>query len=44
MKQSGEVMDRTVLNVLASSSQGTRYILDSLKVCPVLAMLTLQQY
>ncbi|KAM9851213.1 EF-hand domain-containing family member C2 [Aulostomus maculatus] len=31
LKQPGQITDRTVLNVLASSSQGKRYILDNLK-------------
>uniref|UniRef100_A0A671TV70 EF-hand domain-containing family member C2 n=1 Tax=Sparus aurata TaxID=8175 RepID=A0A671TV70_SPAAU len=31
LKQPGEITDRTVLNVFASSTQGKRYILDSLK-------------
>nr|XP_046261036.1 EF-hand domain-containing family member C2 isoform X2 [Scatophagus argus] len=31
MKRHGEITNRTVLNVLASSSKGNRYILDSLK-------------
>ncbi|XP_026151493.1 EF-hand domain-containing family member C2 isoform X2 [Mastacembelus armatus] len=31
IKQPGEITDRTVLNVFASTSQGKRYILDSLK-------------
>lgn len=37
MKQPGQVADRTVLNVLASSDLGERFILDNLKVCPVSA-------
>ncbi|XP_014194781.1 EF-hand domain-containing family member C2 isoform X2 [Haplochromis burtoni] len=31
VKQPGEITDRTVLNVLTSSTMGNRYILDSLK-------------
>ncbi|XP_074551236.1 EF-hand domain-containing family member C2 isoform X2 [Halichoeres trimaculatus] len=31
VKQPGQVTDRTVLNVLSSTSQGSRFILDSLK-------------
>lgn len=37
MKQPGEITERTVLNVFASPSNGKRYILDSLKVCPFLS-------
>jgi len=35
LKRPGELVDRTVLNVFGPMGKGGRYILDSLKVCPL---------